>query len=65
MKTIIRVFKNIAWLLNHPATSICQDLKKRKCDYCDNTDGWTHYQSVGMTLCNRCLKRIADKVLKN
>jgi len=59
----MKFFKNIKWLITNAPTNIREDTEKRKCDYCDNTKGWTHYTDTGMTICYKCFKRLADKVL--
>ncbi len=65
MKTLKRIIKNIKWaIFNHPPTGTTETTESRTCDYCPTTDGWTHYENTGMTICHECVKKMADKVLK-
>lgn len=63
MKILRRIWNNIKWLLNHPPISITQTKPDgRKCDYCNNTQGL--WNCGGFSVCNVCIKKVLDKILK-
>ena len=59
-----KLWYNLKWLFTSELPDVEKDNQKRSCDYCGETDGRFHNPDTGMTICWGCMKKIADKVLK-
>jgi hypothetical protein len=62
MKTIRRWIKNLAWLFNHPATSMQTTTAPQPCDYCGKDENTWRYNDI-LTICYHCMKKAFDKAL--
>jgi hypothetical protein len=64
MKTLIRWFKNIQWLFNHPPTSIENLQDDTVCDYCGTNDYYIRKRTPSYAICCACEKKVFDAILK-
>jgi len=61
---MFKLTETLRWLKNSPPTNITSKVPDgTRCDYCERTDYLVNFQGVGC-ICQHCLKRIADKILK-
>lgn len=61
----MKIFKILQWLFTNPPISLTGKVPEgTKCDYCGGTEKLWNFEGV-FCICQNCLKKMADKVLKN